>query len=81
MGIEKLIEEVGGAIVAEQAAEAADPNAGILVEGAAAIAGFVGVAKLSDVLETHAEAKRTPAPAPAPEPADLNPDDPGPEPK
>lgn len=58
MGIGKLIEEVGGAIAAEQAAEAADPNANILVKGAAAIAGFVAADKLSGALESHAEAKR-----------------------
>jgi hypothetical protein len=58
MGIGKLIEEIGGAIAAEQAAEAADPNAGILVKGAAAAAGFVGAGKLSDTLEGHANAKR-----------------------
>jgi len=38
MGIGKLFEEVGGAVAAEQAAEAVDPNAGILVTGAAAVA-------------------------------------------
>lgn len=58
MGIGKLIEEVGGAIAAEQAVEAADPNAGILAKGAAAVAGFVGAGKLSDTLEAHTEAKR-----------------------
>ena len=58
MGIGKLIEEVGGAIAAEQAAEAADPNAGVLVKGAAAVAGFVGAAKVSDALEAHTQAKR-----------------------
>ena len=58
MGIGKLIEEVGGAIAAEQAVEAADPNAGVLAKGAAAVAGFVGAGKLSDTLEAHTEAKR-----------------------
>jgi hypothetical protein len=58
MGIGKLIEEVGGAIAAEQAAEAADPNAGILVKGAAAVAGFMGAGKLSDAMEAHTEHKR-----------------------
>jgi hypothetical protein len=58
MGIGKLIEEVGGAIAAEQAVEAADPNAGVLAKGAAAVAGFVGVGKLSDTLQSHADAKR-----------------------
>lgn len=85
MGIGKLIEEVGGAIAAEQAAEAADPNAGVLIKGAAAAAGFFGAAKLSDALQSHADAKRE-ASQPAPQDAtdantDLNPDDPGPEPK
>ena len=56
MGIGKLIEEVGGAVAAEQAAEAADPNAGVLVKGAAMVAGFMGAAKLSDALEAHANA-------------------------
>ena len=58
MGIGKLIEEVGGAIAAEQAAEAVDPNAGLLVKGAAAIAGFMGAGKLADAVEAHVEAKR-----------------------
>ena len=58
MGIGKLIEEVGGAVAAEQAAEAADPNAGILIKGAAAVAGFMGAAKLSDALEAHTNAKK-----------------------
>jgi hypothetical protein len=80
MGIGKLIEEVGGAIVAEQAAEAADPNAGILVKGAAAVAGFVGAAKLSDTLQTHADHNQD-AIQDAADNANLSPDDPGPEPK
>jgi len=58
MGIGKLIEEVGGAIAAEQAVEAADPDAGVLAKGAAAVAGFMGAGKLSETLEAHANAKR-----------------------
>ena len=58
MGIGKLIEEVGGAIAAEQAAEAADPNAGVFVKGAAAVAGFVGAQKLSDALQAHTDANQ-----------------------
>jgi hypothetical protein len=77
MGIGKLIEEVGGAIAAEQAAKAVDPNAGILVEGAAAVAGFMGVGKLSDTLQAHADARQDAAQ----DAADANPNDPGPEPK
>lgn len=50
MGIEKFIEEVAGAIAADQALEAVDPNAGLLAKGAAAIAGFEGVSKVTDLL-------------------------------
>lgn len=77
MGIGKLIEEVGGAIAAEQAAEAADPNAGILVKGAAAVAGFVGAEKLSDALQAHTDANQDAAQ----DAADAAPNDPGSEPK
>jgi len=82
MGIGKLIEEIGGAVAAEQAAEAADPNAGILVKGAAAVAGFVGAGKLSDALEAHTEAKRDAAQDAAQDAADASAsDDTPPEPK
>jgi membrane protease subunit (stomatin/prohibitin family) len=81
MGIGKLIEEVGGAIVAEQAAEAADPNAGFLVKTAAAVAGFVGAGKLSDTLQTHADHNQDALQDAADNAANLSPDDPGPEPK
>ncbi len=80
MGIGKLIEEVGGAIAAEQAAEAADPNAGALVKGAAAVAGFMGAGKLSDTLQAHTDAKRDASQDAAQDAADANSDDP-PEPK
>lgn len=60
MGIGKLIEEVAGAVAAEQAAEAVDPNAGVLVKGAALVAGFEGVNKLTDLLDGHSA---QPAPA------------------
>jgi hypothetical protein len=79
MGIGKLIEEVGGAIAAEQAAVAVDSNAGIFVKGAAAVAGFVGVAKVSDALEAHAVAKQDANQDAAQDAADAN--DAGPEPK
>jgi hypothetical protein len=93
MGIGKLIEEVGGAIAAEQAAEAADPNANMLVKGAAAIAGFVAADKLSGALEAHADAKREESQTAAQaadqsadqdssqDASDDNSDDAGPEPK
>jgi hypothetical protein len=82
MGIGKLIEEVGGAIAAEQAAEAADPNAGVLVKGAAAVAGFVGAAKVSDALEAHTQAKRDASQDAAQDAADdASANDAAPEPK
>ena len=84
MGIGKLIEEVGGAIAAEQAAEAADPNAGMLVKGAAAAAGFFGADKLSDALEAHADAKRDAAQDAqdaTQKAADASPDDAAPQPE
>ena len=77
MGIGKLIEEIGGAVAAEQAAEAADPNAGILVKGAAAVAGFMGAGKLSDALQTHADHNQ----AAAQDAADASTDETPPEPK
>ncbi|AGB75297.1 hypothetical protein RTCIAT899_PC07545 (plasmid) [Rhizobium tropici CIAT 899] len=51
MGIGKLIEEVAGAVAADEAVEAVDPNAGFLTKAAAAVAGFEGVSKLTDVLK------------------------------
>lgn len=69
MGIGKLIEEVAGAVAAEQAAEAVDPNAGLLVKGAAVIAGFEGVNKLTEALEGH---PAQPAPAVAQPEADTS---------
>lgn len=56
MGIGKLIEEVAGAVAAEDAVEAVDPNAGFLTKAAAAVAGFEGVNKLTDVLQEKEQA-------------------------
>ena len=55
MGIEKLVEEAAGAFAADQALEAVDPNAGFLAKAAAAVAGFEGVNKLTDVIEAKSE--------------------------
>ena len=55
-----------GAFAADKALEAVDPNAGLLAKGAAAVAGFEGVNKLTDVLEEKSEAQQDAAPdAPA----------------
>ncbi|NLR98266.1 hypothetical protein HGP17_15735 [Rhizobium sp. P38BS-XIX] len=56
MGIGKLIEEVAGAVAAEDAVEAVDPKAGFLTKAAAAVAGFEGVNKLTDVLQEKEQA-------------------------
>ncbi|MBN9045533.1 MAG: hypothetical protein J0H18_07680 [Rhizobiales bacterium] len=55
MGIGKLVEEVAGAVAAEKAAEAVDPGAGFITKTAAAVAGFEGVNKLSDVMSEKSE--------------------------
>lgn len=51
MGILNLIEETAGAIAADQALEAVDPNAGFFAKTAAAVAGFEGVAKLKEAVD------------------------------
>jgi hypothetical protein len=52
MGIGKLIEEVAGAVAAEDG-----PNAGFLAKTAAAVAGFEGVNKLTDLIEEKEKAQ------------------------
>jgi hypothetical protein len=42
MSLFKDLEEVAGAVVAVEALKKVDPDAGILTEGAAAVAGFEG---------------------------------------
>lgn len=59
MGILDFVEEAAGALAADKALEAVDPNAGLLARGAAAIAGFKGVEAVKDHF-TNAE---TPAAA------------------
>ncbi|MGO4570149.1 hypothetical protein AB4Z52_35270 [Rhizobium sp. 2YAF20] len=57
MGIGKLIEEVAGAVAAEDGLKAVDPNAGLLAKTAAAVAGFEGVDKLTDLIEEKNKAQ------------------------
>ncbi len=61
MGILNVIEEVAGAVAAEKAVEAVDPNAGLLEKAAAAIAGYEGVDKLKGYLN---EGEQAPAATP-----------------
>jgi len=48
-------EKIGGAVLAVEAAKKLDPNAGILTEGAAAIAGFEGAGAIADHFEKKDE--------------------------
>lgn len=59
MGIMDFIEEAAGALGADKALEAVDPNAGLLAKGAAAIAGFEGVAKLKEHFDENDSADAT----------------------
>jgi aryl carrier-like protein len=51
MGLLNLIEEVAGAVVAEEAVKKLDPDANLLTEGLAAFAGFKGVEKIKEHFE------------------------------
>jgi hypothetical protein len=51
MGIVNFLEEAAGAVVADKALEAVDPNAGLLAKAAAAVAGFEGVGKVKEYLD------------------------------
>ena len=57
MGILDFVEEAAGAFAADKVLEAADPNAGLLAKGAAAIAGFEGVSKLKEALGGSGDAQ------------------------
>ncbi|MGB7190241.1 MAG: hypothetical protein WBD10_08905 [Acidobacteriaceae bacterium] len=46
-----FLEEAAGAVVALEGAKKLDPNAGIMTEGIAAIAGFEGVKKVTEHFE------------------------------
>jgi len=51
MGFLEDAEKIAGAVVAVEGAKKLDPNAGIITEGAAAIAGFEGAGALADHFE------------------------------
>jgi hypothetical protein len=50
-----LFEEVAGAVVAVEGVKKLDPNASILTEGVAAVAGYKGVEEVTDHLENKEE--------------------------
>jgi hypothetical protein len=53
-----ILEEAAGAFAAVEAAKKLDPNAGILTEGIAAIAGFEGTKEVTNLIEKHEEEKK-----------------------
>lgn len=55
MGILNIVEEAAGAFAADKALEAVDPNAGLLAKGAAAVAGFEGVAKVKEMMADRSD--------------------------
>jgi hypothetical protein len=55
MGILNFVEEAAGALAADKALEAVDPNAGILAKGAAMVAGFEGVKAVKEHFEGEGE--------------------------
>ncbi|WP_174242203.1 hypothetical protein [Granulicella sp. WH15] len=51
MGFLEEAEKIAGAVAAVEALEKVDPNASILTEGAAAVAGFEGAGAIADHFE------------------------------
>jgi hypothetical protein len=56
MGILDKLEEVAGAVVAVEGLKKVDPNASLLGEAAAAVAGYKGTEVVKDKLEEKDEA-------------------------
>ena len=48
-----LLNEIIGAVVAEEALDKADPNAGFLKKGLAAVAGFEGEKVIEEKIDEH----------------------------
>ena len=55
-----LLNQIIGAVVAEEAVDKLDPNAGLLKKGLAAIAGFEGEKVVEEKLQEHANAPEKP---------------------
>ncbi len=58
MGLLDEAEKIAGAVAAVEGVKKLDPNAGILAEGAAAVAGFEGVKAVKEHLENKEEEKQ-----------------------
>jgi hypothetical protein len=55
MGLLEDAEKIAGAVVAVEGVKKLDPNASILTEGAAAIAGFEGAGAIAEHMEKKEE--------------------------
>ena len=64
MGLGKFVEEVVGAVAAEKAVGAINPEAGFLAKTVAAVAGFEGVKKVTEKLQDSADDKADDAASP-----------------
>lgn len=53
-----ILEEAAGAFTAVEGVKKLDPNAGILTEGVAAVAGFEGAKAITDFIEKKEEEKK-----------------------
>jgi hypothetical protein len=53
-----ILEEAAGAFAAVEGAKKLDPNAGIITEGIAAIAGFEGTKTVTEFIEKKEEEKQ-----------------------
>jgi hypothetical protein len=51
MGLLEDAEKIAGAVIAVEGVKKVDPNASILTEGAAAVAGFEGAGAIAEHLE------------------------------
>ncbi|MGB7264029.1 MAG: hypothetical protein WBC92_00855 [Terracidiphilus sp.] len=53
-----ILEELAGAAVAVEGAKKLDPNAGIMTEGMAAVAGFEGTEAIANLIDKKEEEKK-----------------------
>ncbi len=53
-----ILEELAGAAVAVEGAKKLDPNAGIITEGIAAVAGFEGTEAITNLIDKKEEEKK-----------------------
>jgi hypothetical protein len=53
-----FLEEAAGAVAAVEGVKKLDPNAGILTEGVAAVAGFEGAKVITEFIEKREEEKK-----------------------